>query len=54
MLSKGDIVSDVSYLGHKLERDGFTGNAVGGGRASLDVMVHFFGPGTLEVKHCDL
>lgn len=53
MLSKGDIVYYISYLGHKLERDDFAENkGVGGHR--MQSSVFFFGPGKLEVKRCNL
>lgn len=41
VLSKGDIVYYISYLGQKLERDDFTGNdgGVGEGSASVNIFL---------------
>lgn len=49
MLSKGDIVYYISYLGHKLERDALTGH--GGREAPLNGILRCFGLGRLDVKH---
>lgn len=39
VLSKGDIVYYISYLGQKLERDDFTGNDGGGGAGGTSVNI---------------
>ena len=46
VLSKGDSVYYISYLGQKLERDDFTGNDGGAARhisEYIPVIVHFLG-----------